>query len=65
MFTGEHAGAARGAGGDRLADRTVLLVVPGIEVVELGTRDPCDLADERPPRALRDPLDVRRARAAA
>src|SRR5262249_50250386 len=56
--------AARRPGRDRLADGPVLFVVSCIEVVEFGARDPGDLADERPPRALRDPLDIRRPGAA-
>ena len=44
---------------DRLADRAVLEVVLRVELVELGACAPDPVADERAPRALRDPLDER------
>ena len=59
MLVRERPRAFGAAGGEGGADRAVLGVVPGVEVVELGAGDPRDLAGERAPRGARDARDVR------
>ena len=60
MLVRECPGTFGAAGGESGADRSVLGVVPRVEIVELGARDPGDLAGERAPRRAGDARDVGR-----
>ena len=62
MLAREQPRPCRAPGRDRLADRAVLEVVLRVQLVELRPRAPDPLADERAPRALREPLDVAASR---
>ena len=59
MLARESTSALGASGRKCLADRAVLHVVAGEELVELGARAEHLAADERAPRAFRDRLDAR------
>jgi ABC-2 type transport system ATP-binding protein len=58
----EAAGAVGAAGGERVADRAVLQVVAGEQLVELGARAQEPSAEKRAARALGELLDARQRR---